>query len=167
MKVAVVVTAGILIQRNIVKNGTIDLKPFWTLDLDQRWPTPVVEGESPTQFGDLPPQRHLIQLTTKLPGSGGVCEQHGKTVQICCLSWFRWMDIRWPGLWCCWCHSYRGILRMLHHEMLLMENLYLTFYCFRVYTAVEMLLVTNCFTELQPELVTISHPHTLSCHFVR
>lgn len=56
---------------------------------------------------------------------------------------------------------------MLHHEMLLMENLYLTFYCFRVYTAVEMLLVTNCFTELQPELVTISHPHTLSCHFVR
>lgn len=56
---------------------------------------------------------------------------------------------------------------MLHHEMLLMENLYLTFYCFRAYTAVEMLLVTNCFTELQPELVTISHPHTLSCHFVR
>lgn len=55
---------------------------------------------------------------------------------------------------------------MLHHKVLLIENLYLKLYCFNVYTAVEILLVADHFTELQPAFVTISHQDTLSCHFI-
>lgn len=36
---------------------------------------------------------------------------------------------------------------MLHHEVLLTENLYLKSYSFNVYTAVDMLWVADCFTE--------------------